>query len=254
MPRRRHGTPLRNRLLGWKWNGKKELAAVLVAADTSTDQEILRAVGCAERTLNYWKQAPAFQAKVAEHRGELVRQTMLGQADVLRELWAIALSDPGDLVEYRRTCCRHCWGQGHGYQYTQGEWADMLARQALELGKDNHEAPDPAGGTGFDARKGPHPECPNCWGDGLGRVHLRDTRVLAREQRSALAGIKQTRHGIEIKFRSKEDALQMLGRSMGMFLDRVRDESFDLSSLSADELEQLERIRSKIAKPSGDTG
>jgi phage terminase small subunit len=40
---------------------------------------------------------------------------------VLEELWAIAVADPRELIEYRRTCCRHCWGLEHEYQRTTRE-------------------------------------------------------------------------------------------------------------------------------------
>lgn len=55
--------------------------------------------------------------------------------------------------------------------------------------------------------------------DGL--VIIKDTAGLSEQQIKAIAGIKEGKFGIELKLNDKEKALELLGRHLGMFKDRV---------------------------------
>lgn len=54
-----------------------------------------------------------------------------------------------------------------------------------------------------------------------GYVAVRPTTELSDRQISAIAGIKEGANGIEIKLNDKEKALELLGRHLGMFRDKV---------------------------------
>lgn len=54
-----------------------------------------------------------------------------------------------------------------------------------------------------------------------GSVRIRDTEELSEKQIKAIAGIKEGKFGIELKFNDKEKALELLGRHLGMFKDKV---------------------------------
>ena len=54
-----------------------------------------------------------------------------------------------------------------------------------------------------------------------GRVVIKDTSQLEDNQIRAIAGIKEGANGIEIKLNDKEKALELLGRHLGMFKDKV---------------------------------
>jgi hypothetical protein len=41
------------------------------------------------------------------------------------------------------------------------------------------------GGPGWDPRRAPHPDCPECFGEGVERVHVNDTRQLSRARRAS---------------------------------------------------------------------
>lgn len=60
-----------------------------------------------------------------------------------------------------------------------------------------------------------------------GRVYIQDTEALTDEQRRAIAGIKETQAGIEIKMNDKLKALELLGRHLGMFTDKLAIASID---------------------------
>lgn len=52
-------------------------------------------------------------------------------------------------------------------------------------------------------------------------VRIKDTDSLTDQQIKAIAGIKEGKFGIELKLNDKEKALELLGRHLGMFKDRV---------------------------------
>jgi len=51
----------------WQWTEQRERAALLVAQDRLSDQEIARALGVGKRTLERWKLVSEFRARVDEH-------------------------------------------------------------------------------------------------------------------------------------------------------------------------------------------
>lgn len=52
-------------------------------------------------------------------------------------------------------------------------------------------------------------------------VRIKDTGDLDEQQVRAIAGIKEGKFGVEIKLNDKEKALELLGRHLGMFKDKV---------------------------------
>ncbi len=54
-----------------------------------------------------------------------------------------------------------------------------------------------------------------------GAVCIKDTDTLSDEQIRAIAGIKEGANGIEIKLNDKEKALELLGRHLGMWNDKL---------------------------------
>lgn len=54
-----------------------------------------------------------------------------------------------------------------------------------------------------------------------GQVIIKDTANLDKQQARAIAGIKEGKFGIEVKLNDKEKALELLGRHLGMFKDKL---------------------------------
>lgn len=52
-------------------------------------------------------------------------------------------------------------------------------------------------------------------------VDMTPTNKLDEEQRKAIAGIKETKYGIDVSTYDKVKALELLGRHLGMFKDKV---------------------------------
>lgn len=157
----------------------------------------------------------------------------LDGALVVERIRAISTADPRELVEVHRGSCRFCWGTDHNYQRTPREmrearqsWERDCAAAIKEARAQNKPEPafgpfDEEGGSGFNPYRDPHPQCPECFGEGEARTVLKDTRDLSPAARLLFAGAKQTQHGIEIRMHDQVAALRDLGKHFGVFRDRV---------------------------------
>lgn len=77
---------------GFRWSGKTEMAAMLVAQDTLTDKQIAAECGVVERTLERWKLDPEFRARVQEHR-DAFREQIRSEGIANRQNRVDALND-----------------------------------------------------------------------------------------------------------------------------------------------------------------
>lgn len=73
-----------------------------------------------------------------------------------------------------------------------------------------------------------------------GQVIIKDTEELNEQQARAIAGIKEGKFGVEVKLNDKEKALELLGRHLGMFKDKVEVSGLD------EEKKKLEDILQQI--------
>lgn len=71
-----------------------------------------------------------------------------------------------------------------------------------------------------------------------GCVKIKNTNKLTEEQVRAIAGIKDGANGVEIKLNDKEKALELLGRHLGMWNDKV-DIKVTPSQETVQELEHI---------------
>lgn len=146
------------------------------------------------------------------------RRTQITQDAVLKMWWDIATADVNQITEYRRLCCRYCWGFGHQYQ-----WMDAVEHEeaAVKAKAANKPEPSDRGGYGFDTMLDPNPECPRCNGAGVGRAHFHDSRDLTGAARRLFAGIKEGKFGIEVITRNQDDALKMVAQHLGMVRNKT---------------------------------
>ena len=170
---------------------------------------------------------PEIQALLAELIKARMERLDITTDDVLSFLWQTVTADANELIEVRRECCRHCYGTDFKHQYTQAEWAAAVTqhnqtRDALpdSLKAETPEEPDPQGGTGFIRVMPPMPPCPECFGEGVERVVIKDTRDLSPAARQLYAGAKVTNGGLEIKTHSRDRSLELIGRHLAMFTDK----------------------------------
>jgi hypothetical protein len=195
--------------------------------DLNAKQAAIRA-GYAERSAEVTGSRLLSRAKVREAiRAKQVKRserTEITAEKVLERWWDIATADPNELIEYRRGCCRYCWGEGFRYQETPNEQASRRAGWIANVElhrKAPAEVADPGefnelGGLGWDPRKEPNPDCPECWGEGQERAFPKDTRKLSRAGLALYSGVKITRDGIEIKMQDQGAALAKVAQHLGM--------------------------------------
>jgi phage terminase small subunit len=169
---------------------------------------------------------PQIQSQIEINRVEVAKTTGITPERVLQELGKIAFADHNELSEHRRVCCRHCYGIANGYQRTTRELAALRKAyeaklEGLPTDKLLKEPPfDEQGGSRFDPRHAPNPDCPECFGLGNCDVFIHDTRRLSPEGRALYAGVKRSRAGIEVKAHDKLAAIEKIMRHLGMFSDK----------------------------------
>lgn len=66
---------------------------------------------------------------------------------------------------------------------------------------------------------------------GLSMVEITPTSEIPESKRAAIASIKQGNNGIEVKLHNKLDALDKLGRHLGMFKDRQEEQDGQMEAL-----------------------
>lgn len=170
------------------------------------------------------------QAAIQDAMEKRKARMQLSADEVLARWAAIADADPNELIEIRRTCCRHCHGTNFQYQRTAGEmerataaWQDLAAK-AEAAGAPAPPQLNATGGIGYDARKDPHPQCPECFGEGVATPFPKDTRKLSESARRLYAGVKVTKDGIEIKMHDQAAALLNVAKHLGMLIDKHKHE------------------------------
>jgi|AntRauTorcE11897_2_1112592.scaffolds.fasta_scaffold03407_5 phage terminase small subunit len=177
------------------------------------------------------------RGRISELEGEIAQKLRIEHHDVLKRLWETATGDVNDIVRVERRCCRHCYGEQHEYQWRTEREYKRAVDQFLkhESGGDVHvmielgekidaggripNMPENAGGYGFDARLEPHPDCPECNGEGVETVQISDTRGAVSHP--LYDGVKQTKEGIEIKIADRAKALEHVARHLKFFNDSV---------------------------------
>ena len=174
---------------------------------------------------------PYIQLAIAEERKAQQERTQVTADKVVTELALIAFADARELAEVKTGCCRCCWGEGFKFQRTVGEY-NHDREQWLNKGKELADFED-QGGIGFNPLKLPHPECPNCGGDGDARVVLKDTRTLSQQAAALYAGAKVTKHGIEVQMHSKMDAIEKLAKHLGVYEKDNQQKADPLAALLA---------------------
>ncbi|MCK2122079.1 terminase small subunit [Pseudomonas sp. PNPG3] len=174
-------------------------------------------------------------------QAELFKRTADIQNEVIELVRSAALADVRELVEYRRRCCRHCYGTDHLYQFKAHEMAerqaeyDQLKAQADADGKVLLPF-DPLGGTGYNHTLPPIDTCTNCFGDGVGRSFFKDTTDLSPGAVVLYEGVKEGKDGTEMRVSSKKGYLEMLAKIFDLQVEPVVEVHV---SISDDELNAL---------------
>ena len=232
-------------------------AAIRAGYSPRTAQEIASALLC----------KPPIVAAIEKRQQELAAAAALTVEWVLNEWRDIHSADPSEIIYLRIECCRHCHGVNHLYQWTEFEYQQAVAGALAHRCTPSHHQPCPAaqvpdglGGFGYSPHNPPLADCPVCHGDGFSRIMVNDIRKLSGPARRLFAGIKQTKEGIEVKFRDQDAALKNIATFLGMTIDRKQLNiipgggpvpAFTADELTDDQLAAIAtgRLKLSLAKP-----
>lgn len=169
---------------------------------------------------------PHVALRIEEIRKSIAERVIYKAVDVIDSWMDIHTADAAELTHIRRWCCRYCHGDNGRYQWIDEEEfaravAEVIDANAARPSKRaERPLPDVGGGFGYDRVAAPNPACSHCQGDGIVDVFIADTSSLSPRARRLFAGVKTTQHGIEIKTRDQDAALQNIAKYLGMLAER----------------------------------
>jgi phage terminase small subunit len=160
--------------------------------------------------------APRVTARVRELQAAAAERTVISVAARMEWLRDIVAADPNELVQHVRVNCRHCHGVGFAWRWRDaGELARALDdhMRSLNTPRPLPRPADARGGFGFDPNGDPHPDCPRCNGEGIGRTIIADTTKLSGPARRLLKGIREKADGsIEVLMHDQLAAADQLNK------------------------------------------
>lgn len=189
---------------------------------------------------NYGRQLitnPNVAQAIAQQQKASIERTLGSADEVLAQMWQLATFDANEISQYRRGCCRYCWGFGHHYQ-----WRDVIEfeEREAEAKVKKGEEPDDAGGYGYNHNRDPNPDCPRCNGDGIGQPYFADTRKLSPDAALAYSGVKLGKNGVEITAISRERMYEAVMKRLGLadseFAQRLQQIEIERRQLEIDKL------------------
>jgi len=162
---------------------------------------------------------PKVRARVAALQAATNAHAVMSTAELIADLEAMATADISEVIALTVGACRHCWGDGHRYQ-----WRDEFeyARAFDEALAATKPLPDVAGGFGYRSDREPHAECSQCDGAGMHRVRFTSTDQLSPAARKLLKSVELFPDG-SLKRLHLHDQLAVrmeLHRVKGMHVDR----------------------------------
>ena len=168
------------------------------------------------------EQRPRVWERLGTLRQEADARTVTTLVETVKYWHDIATADPAEIVRLERYACRHCYGEGGHHQWIdEREYADAFAEwskasdKALKAGTEPPDAPDCTGGFGYSTKREPNHDCLRCFGQGVERVFLEDTRNLSDKARRLYKGVKQTRNGIEVFMHDQGQARVEMAKLLG---------------------------------------
>lgn len=180
---------------------------------------------------------PHVAALIVEKQKEAAKKFRITREWLMNWHYQRVIYDPGEITRMVVGACRHCHGDGHGFQWREPDYMAALAK-AEQAGD---PLPDIAGGFGYSHARDPHPACPQCDGRGVSLAWFADTSSLSPAARMAFEGVKETKTGLEIKMADKHASALELAKLAGLHVEQVKllndiPDAADLAALSPVEI------------------
>jgi phage terminase small subunit len=245
-------------------NRQRFVAALLASPTYNQAEAYMLAYGVMDRQqaatrASELMRVPEVRAAVEKGKAARLERLTVTADDVLRDVVLGLRANGTELVEHVLDSCRYCYGEGHAYQFTPAEFQRELEAYLAKVG-----ALDPHGlkfvekngcSIGYDPRRPPVEDCPECFGRGVPQVLAKDTRFLSDTGRRQYAGAKVTKNGIEIQARDRDKALDLAAKHTGVSKETLHID--DVRQIPDDELARRtaqaeHRLRAAGALPGGD--
>lgn len=161
---------------------------------------------------------PEVAARIQQLRDEAAERTAIPTlAKRIEEQREIERADPREIVGIHWGACRHCYGEKFGYQWTD-EWEYAQACDVAMRARQN--LPALAGGFGYNQNRPPNESCTICWGVGVSRPYVTDSRKLTKAAARLYKGIKIKADGsMEILLHDQQKYTDMLNRIQAAYKD-----------------------------------
>ncbi|MFM0261564.1 terminase small subunit [Paraburkholderia sediminicola] len=122
---------------------------------------------------------PHVRAAMDRMQKEASEVLKVSQHRIIGDLLEMFTAELDAVVEHRRGSCRYCWGAGGRYQWRSERERDDAGCVPPGTKKRPTDA-EPTrgqsdGGTGYDEYAAPRPGCPECNGQGISVVLMKDT-------------------------------------------------------------------------------
>ncbi|EMC8779174.1 terminase small subunit [Providencia rettgeri] len=190
---------------------------------------------------------PHVANEIAHQQQQSLSRTLIKADEVLAKAWSLATFDANELSQYRRGCCRHCWGFGYQYQWRDAVEFEEKRLEAIERKK---RAPEDTGGYGYNHTKEPNPLCPRCNGEGIGQPFFPDTRKLNADAALAYSGVKLGKNGVEILSINRERMFDAVMKRLGLADSEAAQRILEIE-LERRRLE-VEKLRKELAENADD--
>ena len=202
--------------------------------------------------------SPYVRDRLADQREIALAKLDVRVDDVFDRFKAIAFGDAAALTEYQVGACRYCHSTEHRYHWrTHREFSDAMEAYMLkgDAYHANHTPPDDEGGYGYRFNELPHPDCPECEGDGITRTRFKSTSLMTPDERKLFAGVKETQHGIEFRMHDQMGALKELAEHLQFYKERDETNANAVARLIGELRERgsIQRMPLRKDKPEGDT-
>lgn len=161
---------------------------------------------------------PCVRRKYDEYKQQLALETITSAREMLQDLVDIATADPNEIAYVAKRACRHCYGEGHKYQWVNSDEYIAACVEAIDKQKD---MPSDAGGYDYTRAKEPVLTCPHCLGNGIPENVINDTRNLTGKARKLYKGIDIKNGELVVTMHDQVKAREMACRILGAFNDKL---------------------------------
>lgn len=179
----------------------------------------------ASQQSSYLLAIPLVREMIEQEMKRLLLRLELDSNVVVKYWWDIATAE---LPLPEVGACRYCHGIDHRYQFTLDEHRNaMRAHTAaqLKLPGPRRIPFDELGGIGFDRRKKPDPNCPECNGIGVNYMPVIDRDKFTPAQRAAIDEVRVHKDGsVSLKMRDRSRAMENLQSLLNIMPGKKQDE------------------------------